>query len=140
MNIEDIIKPGSIIYLEVEFQHEEKPRKRYLVVITCDNQPLLLKINTSKHQSSIARKKREFLFKLRKDPHYPFLSYDSYLDCGTVHYNLITKDEIIQQISQDNSIYLGELIPDHMNEVIRLSEKSLSISTRHMRIIRDNFS
>jgi hypothetical protein len=140
MSNEENINPGSIVFLDnVEFPHLDQGESKYLVVITCDQPLLFLKINKSSTQSEFGVKRREFQFKLKKET-YGFLDYDSYLDCGTVWYGIIEKQEMLDQIKDDPTRIKGELIPDHKNEVIRLSQKSRSISTWHMGIIREKFS
>jgi len=140
MDIEDNINPGTIVYLEnVEFPHQNQGVTKYLVVITSNLKLLFLKINSSSSQTEFGAKKREFQFKLKKEI-YRFLDHDSYLDCGTVWYGIIDKQEMLKQITEDPSRVKGELIPDHRNEVIRLSQKSRSISTIRKGIIRENFS
>lgn len=139
MGIEENIKPGSILFLDVEFPHQVKGDNKYLVVVTCDQQILLLKINSSSSQTKFGAKKREYQFKLKKEI-YGFLNNDSYLDCGTVWFGIIDRQEMMRQVLEDPSRIKGELTKDHRNEVIRLSQKSRSISNVHKGIIRDKFS
>lgn len=131
MSIKNIIKPGNILKLNVLMPHDDSYKSKYFIVV-CDEPLLLLKINTSKEQRSISKKHHENLFRLPSTLY--SLEYDSYLDCGTAWYGLVTIKEIINQ----NPEILSELTSDHKNEVIRLTGKSRSISPKHKRLIRDN--
>jgi len=129
----DNIIPGKILWLNVCFPHEMQFHDKYFVLCSYEF-PLLLKINTSKTQSKIAQKKKEYLFSLKKST-YTFLTYDSYLDCGTVWSNLISMEEIISQVTKFPSRIKGEVTSDHRNEIIRLTGKSKSIAARHKKLI-----
>lgn len=135
MGIEENIAPGKILYLNVCLPHDDNYKDKHFVVV-CDEPVLLLKINTSGEQTRLGRRFREFHFKIKKSI-YTALKYDSYLDCGTVWYGIISRDEIIEQLINDGSRIEGELIPDHRNELVRLTEKSNSISPKHKKIIAE---
>lgn len=136
MIIEDSIVPGKILYLKVSFPHETTENDKYFVIVAIGTSPLLLKINTSGSQSKIAERFKERQFKLRKND-YPFLAYDSYLDCGSVWTTLITIEEIVAQLRTDPSRMKGEILDPHKNEIIRLVKQSKSIENRYKRKIED---
>ena len=125
------IAPGNIIVLNVMMPHKYKYEDKLFVVV-CDDPILLLKINTEYEQREIARRFKERQFKLKRSLY--SLHHDSYLDCGTVWYNLLTEQEIFDQ----NPQVLGMLTPDHKNEVVRLTSISKSISSIHKRLIRES--
>jgi hypothetical protein len=133
MAIEDNIAPGKVLRLSVCMPADDRLRDKLFVVASTDP-ILLLKINTSGEQTAIAKKFKETQFKITKAV-YGFLYYDSYLDCGTVWYSLITREEMVKQLKKDNKRVLGELTTDHRNEVIRLTNNSKSITPLHKRII-----
>ncbi|MBE3139112.1 MAG: hypothetical protein IMZ53_00850 [Thermoplasmata archaeon] len=135
MGIEENITPGKILYLYVDLPPDYEYDNKYMVVV-CEDPLLLLKINTSGEQTAMGRKFNERQFTIKKSI-YTFLMYDSYIDCGTVWYGIISKDEAIVQLAEDSSRIKGELIPDHRNELIRLTGQSRSISTTHKRIIAE---
>lgn len=124
------ISPGNIIVLRVTMPQKYDEEKK-LFVVACDNPILLLKINSSKEQSRIAKRFKEYQFKLKCSTY--SLDHDSYLDCGTAWKNLLSDQEIIAQ----NPQIIGALIPDHKREVIRLTSKSKSITNQNKRLIKD---
>ena len=126
----NVIVPGNILVLNLEMPHMHKCEDK-LFVVACDDPILLLKINTDYEQRDIARRFNERQFKLKCSIY--SLDHDSYLDCGTAWKNLLTEQEIISQ----NPKILGALIPDHKNEVLRLTDKSKSITAYHKRLIRE---
>lgn len=134
MGIEENIVPGKILYLSVSFPHESNSHNKFFAVVGSGKFPLLLKINTVKSESEITTRFRERQFKLRVTD-YPFLEYDSYLDCGTVWSNLISLDEIIKQLQANPNRIKGEIKEPHKNEIIRLTGQSKSIETRLKRKI-----
>jgi hypothetical protein len=135
MSIEENIAPGKILYLNVCMPYNEVDRDKYFVVVGGEP-PLLLKINTSGKQTELGKRFKEYQFKI-KESIYKFLRRDSYLDCGTVWKSLLTRDEIIEQLTKDPSRVKGELLADHKNEVVRLTNKSRSISPQHKRTIAE---
>lgn len=135
MGIEENIAPGKILYLNVSMPHDYGYGNKYFVVV-CSDPILFLKINTSGKQTEIGKKMKEFQFTIKKSI-YGFLQHDSFLDCGTVWYGIISMDEILEQLANDPSRACGELIPGHRNELIRLTEKSRSITTKHKKIIAE---
>lgn len=135
MGIEENIAPGKILYLNVCMPHDDRYNNKYFVVV-CSDPLLFLKINTSGEQTKMGKRFREFQFKIKQST-YTSLKYDSYLNCGTVWYGIISRDEIIEQLTNNDSRVKGELIPDHKNELIRLTEKSNSISPKHKNIIAE---
>jgi hypothetical protein len=137
MGIEENIAIGKILYLYVLLPQNIDYDNKYFVIVGTGNFPLLLKINTQKEQSQIAKRFKERQFRLKSDT-YRFLSYDSFLDCGTVWYNLITTDDIIIQLTQDPSRIKGNITDDHKREIVRLTNQSKSIEPRHKRIITEN--
>ena len=126
MGIEEYVVPGKILYLSVCFPHEEEYHNKYFVVVGISNNPFLLKINS--------RKVKEHEFCLRQSI-YTFLEYDSYLDCSTVWYGLITIEEIINQLTSDRTRIKGEIQEFHKSEIVRLVRLSRSISPIHKQII-----
>ncbi len=132
MSIEEYIVPGKILYLNVCFPHETEYHDKYFVVVGIDKHPLLLKINSKN------LKPHEFCIKQTQYPQ--FLIKDSYLDCGSVWYTLITMDEIIRQLNANPSKRIvGDLLEDHKNEITRrMSQPKSSISPRHKRIVFEN--
>lgn len=139
MGFEECVVPGKILYLNVCFPQEDKPNDKYFVVVGTGDSPLLLKINTSGKLSEIAKRKGESQFRL-KCAIYTFLKYDSYLDCGSVWSTLITTQDVIKQLEQDpRKRVVGEITDDHKNEIIRRTERSNSVSSRHKRIIQESF-
>ena len=135
MGIEENIAPGKILYLNVCMPHDDGYNDKYLVVV-CDDPLLFLKINTSGEQTEMGKRFKERQFKIKQSI-YTFLEYDSYLDCGTVWYRIISREEIIVQLTNNPLRVKGELIPDHRNELIRLTETSKSIIPRHKKIIAE---
>jgi hypothetical protein len=136
MGIEENIAPGKILYLNVYMPLDDRPRNKYFVVVSGDESPLLLKINTSGVQTELGKRFNEYQFRIKKSV-YKFLEHDSYLDCGTVWKSLLTRDEIIKQLTKDPSRVKGTLLADHKNEVVRYTNKSRSISPQHKRIIAE---
>jgi hypothetical protein len=128
MGIDENIVPGNILYLNVSFPHEVEYHDKYLVVVGIDDNPLLLKINSKNLKPEG--------FCLKKST-YSFLEYDSYLDCGTIWYMLITMEEVVKQLGTDQTRIKGKLTGDHKNEVIRRVALSKLISPRHKRIVVD---
>ena len=135
MGIEENVAPGSILCLKVCFPHDLQPKDKYFVVAGIDDSPLLMKINTSQKQIEMGKRFSEYQFKIKKSI-YTFLDHDSYIDCGTI-WNLLTTEEIIEQITNDPRRIKGFIIDDHVNEIIRLSGKSKSISNRQKSRIRE---
>ena len=135
MSIEEIIVSGKILYLNVLMPHDTQYRDKYFVVV-CVEPLTLLKINTPKQQTETGLKCRKEEFKIKQSI-YTFLYYNSCLDCGTLWYNLISKDEAVNQITSDEGRAKGTLLPDHKNEALRISDKSRSISPRNKRLIRE---
>lgn len=127
------ISPGNILILNVMMPHRYEYEEKVFVVV-CDSPILLLKINSENEQRKIAKRFKERQFKLKKSVY--SLHHDSYLDCGTAWYNLLSEQEIIDQ----NPKVLGTLIPGHKNEVIRLTSQSKSISNYHKRLIKENLT
>ena len=136
MDIEEKITPGKILYLRASLPPDWEPREKYWVVVGAGNYPLLLKINTSNQLPKIAQKMKESQFRLKKEI-YTFLKYDSYLDCGTVWYTLITTEDIRKQLADDPDRFKGDVIEDHKNEIIRRTGLSKSIEPRHKRVITE---
>ena len=136
MNFQEIIIPGKILYLNVCFPHEIKPKDKYFVLVGSGTFPLLLKINTSGNLPEIAKRKGESQFKIKPSV-YTFLEYESYLDCGTVWSTLISMDDMVKQLSSDNKRVVGAITDDHKNEIIRRISLSKSVSNRHRQIISD---
>ena len=139
MGTEENIVPGKILYLNVCFPQEDEAHDKYFVVVGTGTYPLLLKINTSKELPEISQRLKESQFKVKKSV-YPFLAYDSYLDCGTVWSTLITTDDIIEQLNREPKRILGDVTDDHKNEIIRRTDKSRSIAPRHKRAIAEALS
>ncbi len=134
--VESLIVPGAMLYIEVEFPPDYARESKHMVVVGFDPYPLLLKIGTLQRTSSSGKIYRT-QFTLKKEQ-YDFLSYDSYLNCGRV-WKLITKDEIIEQVLADNSRIKGTLSADHKNEVCRQLDKAKDVARNHRRIIKDTF-
>ena len=133
MGSANAILPGNIIVLNLEMPHMHKCEDKLFVVV-CGNPILLLKINTDYEQRDIARRFKERQFKLKSSIY--SLDHDSYLDCGTAWKDLLTEQEIIAQ----NPRIIGALIPDHKNEVVRLTNISKSITNYHKRLIRESMT
>ncbi len=136
MSIEEYIAPGKILYINVLMPHDDKYRDKYFVVV-CSSPMLLLKINKTGEQTAIGKKHKERQFKIKQSV-YTFLKHDSYLDCGTAWYGLLSEDEVKKQLSEDPSRIKGDVITDHRNELIKLTDQSRSISTYHKRLIADS--
>jgi hypothetical protein len=135
MGFDDNIKPGTILVLNVQMPSDDNYNNKIFVIV-CDEPLLLIKVNTSKQQTDIGKRFKEFQFKLKTSVY--SLTYDSYLDCGTVWYGLLTRYELIKQIK--TTLIIGELIKDHKNEVVRLTNLSRSISPYHKRLIKQKLS
>lgn len=129
----DWVKPGKILRLTICLPHDSKPKEKYFVIVGFEKTPLLLKINSKNGFALGNPHLREYQFKIKKSI-YPFLQYDSYLDCGTIWY-VLTKEEILSQIRTDITRIVGEMSKDHCNEIIRLTNLSKSISNIHKRAI-----
>lgn len=136
------IEPGTIVYVPYMFPHLVTPTPKFFVYVgervdLSRNIPiaLLLKINTNPKcsQSGIQSK---YQFRLRKEPHYPFLEYDSHLDCGNVF--PIEKRKMESYLEEDATRVIGSIIPDHHNEIIRLTSASRSINNVFKRVIRES--
>lgn len=136
MGIEEHITPGRMLYLTVCFPHNNVKGDKYFVIVAVSDFPLLLKINSSGKQTELGKKFKELQFKIKKSD-YGFLDHDSYLDCGTVWEKLLSKDEIIEQLTTDPSRIKGDLLAGHRNEIIRLTSKSKSINSRNKRAIAE---
>lgn len=127
------IVPGTILYLKVALPECEL-EDRYMVVVGFDNnRPLLLKIDSEKSYSKLNKKFREHQF-LVKQSQYPFLKYDSYLDCGRVWW-IITQDEVIEQIRVDPQRIKGHILKVHENEIVKFARMSKSVQSNHKIII-----
>ncbi len=131
------IVPGKILYLKVCFPHENAPHNKYFVVVGLNRNPLLLKINSKNEFSQRNKNLRENQFRLKSSV-YDFLKYDSYLDCGTV-WHFLSQNEIMEQLVGEPKRIVGNMIKDHENEIVRLTEKSRSISNINKRIIAKAF-
>lgn len=138
MSVYTHIDSGSIVILRVCMPTDNKfTNKRFIVV--GGNKFLLIKINTEKNQTSIGKKMREFQFKIQQKSYPNALDYDSYVDCGTV-WILLSEQEALTQINADNWRLTGEqLSDDHKNEILRLAEKSKSISNIQRQTIKEYF-
>jgi len=136
MGIEENVTPGKILYLNVSFPHEEEYHDKYFVVVGTGYYPLLLKINTAREQSEIAKKFKERQFRL-KDSIYTFLDYGSYLDCGSVWSTLVSTEDIVRQLTKNPRRIKGDITEDHKNEIVRLTDLSKSIEPRHKRTIAE---
>jgi hypothetical protein len=126
MGIEENIVPGKILFLWVRFPHEHEFHNKYFVVVGLTETPLLLKINSNRQRSD------EFPI---EQSTYPFLRYDSFLDCGKVWYTLISREEIIRQLTRDETRIKGELIDGHKIQVMRRVGASRTIAPRHKEVI-----
>lgn len=136
---EAALAPGNILYLSISFPHEITANDKYLVVAGHDNnQPLLLKINSSDVLPENRRRLQERQFRIRPEKGYPFLRDTSYLDCGTVWY-ILSRAEIISQLFADYRRMVGQVLPAHENEIVRLTELSKSISRYHKHLIAQAF-
>lgn len=134
MGIEEIVVAGKILYLNVCFPHEIESHNKYLVFAGVDETPLLLKINTKEVITTTSKRFGEYQFKFRQAA-YPFLKYDSHIDCGTVWYNLVTMEEIQKQLSKDPARIMGDVQENHKNEIVKFVNMSKSISRKHKEII-----
>lgn len=103
---------------------------KYMVYVGDSSNPLLLKINSDKGKNF-----HKLQFKLKETTYPSFLRHDSYLDCGVV-WVLLSFDDINRQIVADPSRVVGTIIDDHKNEIVRMMEKSKSISPLQKRIVR----
>ena len=99
MGIEDDIVPGTILYFSVSFPHKSAYHDKYMVVVASGEQPLLLKINTSRTQPKSQRMRKSI--SSSRNPSTRFFNMDSFLDCGTVWLNIVTLDEVIAQHHKD---------------------------------------
>lgn len=128
-NAGSVFQPGTILYLLVQFPQEDVPHNKYFVFVGLAKRPLLLKINSDNSFTTNNQHLREFQFKI-KPTTYTFLHHESYIDCGTVWY-MLSMDEINSQIQADSSRIIGNIIKDHCNEIIRLTNLSKSINNIH---------
>lgn len=134
MDIADIFVPGKILYLNISLPPSDEPVNKYMILVSKGDYPLLLKINSSNIRTTYNQRLKEFQFKI-KPSDYSFLDHESYIDCGNVWVNRISKEEIIEQVHKDPKRDCGDISKDHKNEIIRLTKMSKSISPVHKRII-----
>ena len=141
MSIEEDIVPGKILYLSVCFPHQERSEKKYLVLVGFDNKnrALLLKINSRIPYLIGGHGYTENGFRI-KQTQYRFLDHESFLRCENVWYNILTYDEIKNQLLIQDGSVVGELIPDHRSLVVTKTANSKSISPKHKQIIRDSLT
>lgn len=138
MNIAEIIVPGRIYYFSIGLLPTDDPVNKFMIIVSKDTNPfLLVKINSQNRVFGQNHRLSEHSFKIRKVD-YPFLSYDSFVDCGNVWINRLTISEIIAQVESSPKRYVGDLKSDHRNEVIRLTKQSKSVSNIHKRIVEES--
>lgn len=65
------------------------------------------------------------------------LERDSFLDCGYV-WNRMTSEEIVNQLAVNQPRVLGDLIPAHVPEIVRLVEAAPRITGKQKQGIKDS--
>jgi hypothetical protein len=136
MGTDDNIVPGKILLLWIGFPPDYRPKDKYCILVNRDEYPLLLKISTSGKILEIAKRKKESKFLFKKSV-YPGLDHDRFVDCGKIWSNLITLEEIINQVrNEPRRRIIGDVTEDHKREIIMRTEKSESISRIHKQVIR----
>ena len=113
--INNHLKPGCVIRIEVTFQHLTKPK--YLVLAADNDQEYLTFIINSETHPFI--KNREPLAKCQVDidaTDHPFLDHDSKIACHEVL--LLKRSDVIKEIKQDTGKIKGRVSDRVMSQIV----------------------
>lgn len=129
--------PGCILRLWCDFT--AAPKFKYLAIVATEPEPIGFFIN-SRVPAFI--RKRPALNRCQltlKVADYPFLQYDSYLDCRTV-IDVLDTDDILDQLTETPSRLVGELTPTTKAQIVRVIASAPTVSEDHRNLIRQALS
>lgn len=129
------LSPGQLIKLDCDWL--QKPK--YFLVVAVIEDPLLFYISSEKPRfcQSNPAIDADFL-KLTKSA-YPFLDYDSWLDCGDVCIKF-SWPSIEYQCKSGTCKRYGKVSRDTCTEILHVVGNSERLSTRHQRIIAESLA
>lgn len=117
---------GCIYYLTVQLQFMDEPKKKFLVYLCDDKNPIFLKINSDSHNQ-----RNEVI--LRKEK-YIGLDHVSYLDCQTV-ITTVAEAEVIKQLKQEINLQRESLLHEDLKQVRVIINQMRTVSDRHKELI-----
>jgi len=134
--LEDQVTPGRIMVLQWQFR--ERTRRKYVVYVGQDDNPLFLMINSSVHPLVAGDPDRQRCQMLLPAAVHSFLSADSYLDCSEV-FDDCALDEVVEQIAEGEGALVGSLTDDECRAVVAAVADSDVLSDWHKAIIIEAF-
>jgi len=117
---------GCIYYLTVQLQFMDEAKKKFLVYLCTDKNPIFLKINSVSHNQ-----RNEVI--LRKEK-YCGLDHVSYLDCQTV-ITTVTEAEVIKQLKLEINSQRESLLHEDLKQVRVIINQMRTVSDRHKEMI-----
>lgn len=128
----ECLSPGQLICLWCDWLDKSK----YFLVGGIDEVPLLLYISSNKPAFCQNNPSVDNDFLLLQQTAYPFLAYDSWLDCGDVC-KKFPWPSVEYQLRNAQAKNCGKITMTTRDEVIQAVGRSERLSTRHQRIISD---
>ncbi|CAI2407274.1 hypothetical protein [Serratia liquefaciens] len=130
-----LLRAGAVIYMHCNFT--TPPKNKYLVVVCCEPELLVLVINSE--VNGFVQSRPELLdcqVDVPKADH-DFLDHDSVVDCVETQtaFNLTEVRDAL--FTNSRSVYRGRLANYVIREVIDAVDRSETMEARHCRWIRD---
>ncbi len=114
-HIENALKPGCIVRLELKFPNITKPK--FLVLVTADDPEYLSFIINSEIHSFIQSKPDLLKCQVSIDlANHDFLSHDSHIACHEIY--PIMREEVIRALLADPAAIKGEISTDVREQIM----------------------
>ncbi len=127
------LTPGAILYLFCEFTDPSK--EKYLVLVSMEPRPLFFVAN-SNVSKFIADRPELLKCQVRLNAsQYPFLRYDSFVDCSQV-IDSLDKDEIVKQLIAELGRIKGTLSETTKQQITGAAQEAKTISSTHKEAIK----
>lgn len=136
-HISDNFKVGSVIRIDVVFDHVTKPK--YLVLVANSDPECLTFIVNSETNTFIANRQDLAKCQVNIDAtNHPFLEYDSKIACDKVL--KLKRSDVIKELEQDTSKIKGQVSDTVQNEILSAVKFAKTLSKREKAIILESLS
>lgn len=132
-SIEEILQPGRILYINIQFINSvDLDRKRLIFIgLDEDGDPLFVKISSIRTFASA--------YGIKKVNYPSALAYDSFVNCGQIYSKIISRVDLIEEIKIGNGSWHECICQTDKRQIWLTMKASITVSDFHKSIVERSF-